>query len=138
MAEQVLEGTYETPQEVDRCTQELLQELRRPETVREKGPIHAVVTPAEHTQSWKRTKEKSAEPSGPSVAEVKAASQDEVLAGVDTFMRNLPRTKGFSPKGWQLTTDVEILKKTGVYEVEQMRTIQLMLAVFNVMTASCM
>jgi hypothetical protein len=57
MAEQVLEGTYETPQEVDRCTQELLQELRRPETVREKGPIHAVVTPAEHTQSWKRTKD---------------------------------------------------------------------------------
>jgi hypothetical protein len=131
MADQVLEGTYEIPQEVDRYTQELLQELRRPEIVRKKGPIHTVVTPAEHTQSWKRTKEKSAEPSGPSMAEVKAASQDEVLAGIDTFMRNLPYTKGFSPKGWQLITDVEILKKTGVYEVEQMRTIQLMHAVFN-------
>jgi hypothetical protein len=58
MAEQVLEGTYEIPQEVDRHTQELLQELRRPEVVREKGPIHAAVAPAEHTQGWKRTKEK--------------------------------------------------------------------------------
>jgi hypothetical protein len=105
MAEQVLEGTYEIPQEVDRHTQELLQELRRPEIVREKGPIHTVVTPAEHTHCWKRTKEKSAEPSGPSMAEVKAASQDEVLAGIDAFMRNLPYTKGFSPKGWQLITE---------------------------------
>jgi hypothetical protein len=65
------------------------------------------------------------------MAEVKAASQDEVLAGVDTFMRNSPHAKGFSPKGWQLMTEVEILKKTGVYEVEQMRTIQLMHAAFD-------
>jgi hypothetical protein len=88
---------------VDRHTQELLQELRRPEVVREKGPIHAAVAPTEHTQGWKRTKEKSAKPAGPSMAEVKAASQDEVLAGIDTFMRNLPYAKGFFTK--RLATD---------------------------------
>ena len=130
-AEQVLEGTYEIPHGVDKYARELIHELRRPEIVRKKGPISTVITPVEHTQGWRRTKEKSAEPSGPSMAEVKAASQDNVLASIDTFMRNLPYTQGFSPKSWQLITDVEILKKAGVYDVEKMRTIQLMHAVFN-------
>jgi len=65
------------------------------------------------------------------MAEVKAASQDHILANIDTFMRNLPYTKGFSPRSWQLITDVEILKKASVYDVEKMRTIQLMHAIFN-------
>jgi hypothetical protein len=131
MADQVLAGCYEPIQEVDRYARELLQELRLPEIVRKKGYITITATPAEHTQGWKRTKEKSAEPAGPSMAELKAASQDPVLAEIDTFMRNLPYTKGFAPRSWQLITDVEILKKAGVYDVEKMRTIQLMHAVFN-------
>jgi hypothetical protein len=65
------------------------------------------------------------------MAEVKAASQDITLAEIDTYMRTLPYTKGFSPQSWQLITDVKILKKAGVYDVEKMRTIQLMHAVFN-------
>jgi hypothetical protein len=73
----------------------------------------------------------TAESSGPSMAEVKAASQDSILAEIDTFMRNLPYTKGFAPRSWKLITDVEILKKAGVYDVEKMRTIQLMHPVFN-------
>jgi hypothetical protein len=65
------------------------------------------------------------------MAEVKAASQDVILAAIDTHMRNLPYTKGFSPQSWQLITDAEILKKAGVYDVKKMRTIQLMHVVFN-------
>jgi hypothetical protein len=45
------------------------------------------------------------------MAEVKAASQDKILAEIDTFMRNLPYVKGFAPTSWQLITNVEILKK---------------------------
>jgi hypothetical protein len=130
-ATQVLDGTYEPSPVVDKYARELLHELRIPEVVRKRGPISLIVTPAEHTLGWKRTKEKSAETSGPSMAEVKAASQDVVLAAIDTHMRSLPYTKGFSPQSWQLITDVEILKKAGVYDVEKMRTIQLMHAVFN-------
>jgi hypothetical protein len=65
------------------------------------------------------------------MAAVKAASQDRTLATIDNFMRNLPYTKGFSPAAWQLIRDVEILKKSGVYDVEKMRTIQLMHAAYN-------
>ena len=108
IAEQVLDGSYEPPPEVDRYAREILHELRRPEIVRKTMPISIIATPEEHALAWKRTKEKSAEPSGPSMAEVKAASQDKILAEIDTFMRNLPYTKGFAPRSWQLITDVEI------------------------------
>ena len=118
MAEQVLDGSYEPTQDVDQYARELLHELRRPEIVRRRTPIATRVTTDEHVQGWKKTKEKSAEPSGPTMTEVKAASQDLILAEIDTFMRNLPYTKGFSPRSWQLITDVEILKKAGVYDVE--------------------
>ena len=46
-------------------------------------------------------------------------------------MRSLPQQYGFSPILWQNITDVEILKKAGVYDIEKMRTIQLMHAEFN-------
>ena len=130
-AEQILDGTYQPSPTVDKYAIELLHELRVPNSVRNHELIPITITTSEHTQGWTRTKEKSAEPSGPSMAEVKAASQDHILADIDTFMRNLPYTKGFSPQSWQLITDVEILKKAGVYDVEKMRTIQLMHAVFN-------
>ena len=57
------------------------------------------------------------------MAEVKAASQDHIIANMDTFMRNLPYTKGFSPRLWQLINDLKILKKAGIYDIEKMRTI---------------
>jgi hypothetical protein len=57
--------------------------------------------------------------------------EDPELNEIDTLMRQLPYRFGFSPDSWQKITDVEILKKIGVYDVEKMRTIQLMNAEFN-------
>jgi hypothetical protein len=98
---------------VDPYALELIHELRRPAIVSHRGPIAIQASTAEHVQGWKRTKEKAAEQSGPSMAEVKAASQDTILSEIDTFMRNVPYEKGFAPRSWQLITDVEILKKPG-------------------------
>jgi hypothetical protein len=44
---------------------------------------------------------------------------------IDTILHNLPFKLGFSPKSWQLITDVAILKSKGEYRVEKMRTIML-------------
>ena len=55
-----------------------------------------------------------------------AGCEDPVLNEIDTLFRQLPYQHGFSPDSWQRVTDVEILKKAGVYDVEKMRTIQLM------------
>jgi hypothetical protein len=57
-AEQVLNGTYKPSPAVNKYAIELLHELRTPKVVRKCGPISLVVTPAEHTLGWKRTKEK--------------------------------------------------------------------------------
>jgi len=119
-AEQVLaDGTYQPSPTVDKYAIELLYKLCIPNSVPNHDLIPIIITPTKHTQGWIRTKEKSAEPSGPSMAKVKAASQDHILADIDTFMRNLPYTKGFSPRLRQLITDVEILEKAGVYDVKK-------------------
>jgi hypothetical protein len=57
--------------------------------------------------------------------------EDPELNEIDTFMGQLPYRFGFSPDSWQKITDVEILKRIGVYDVEKMRTIQLMNTKFN-------
>jgi hypothetical protein len=119
-ATQVLNGSYEPTFAIDPYARELLHEMRMPECVRRKGMISKQITTAEHIQGWKKTQERAAEQSGPSMAEMKASSQDTVLAELDIFMRNVPYQKGFSPRSWRLITDVEILKKAGVYDVEKM------------------
>jgi hypothetical protein len=130
-AENVLDGSYEPPKTVNWYAKELIRELRRPAIVQLHTPIPTHMSLEEHSRGWKKTKEKAAEPSGPSMAQVKSASQDMTLAEIDVFMRNLPYEKGFAPQAWQLITDIEILKKIGVYDIEKMRTIQLMHASFN-------
>jgi hypothetical protein len=86
MAEQVLNGSYEPTGLVNPYAMELLHELRRPEIIRRRGPIPIQASTQDHIQGWRKTKEKAAEYSGPSMAEVKAASQDKTLAEIDTFM----------------------------------------------------
>jgi hypothetical protein len=44
---------------------------------------------------------------------------------IDTILHNLPFKLGFSPKSWQLITDVAILKSKGEHRVEKMRMIML-------------
>jgi hypothetical protein len=56
---------------------------------------------------------------------------DTILNTIDTLLHQLPYRFGFSLEAWQQITDVEILKKAEVYDVELMQTIQLMHAEFN-------
>jgi hypothetical protein len=54
-----------------------------------------------------------------------------MLADFDATVRNLPYAKGFVPQLWRNITDVEIVKKTEVYDLNLMRTIQLMNSELN-------
>ena len=56
---------------------------------------------------------------------------DPNLSQFDALLRSLPMQYGFTPQAWMYITDVAILKKAGLYDVEKMRTIQLMHAEFN-------
>ena len=53
------------------------------------------------------------------------------MTEVDRIFRQLAYRHGFSLASSKKITDLQILKKPAVYDVEKMRTIQLMPAAFN-------
>ena len=50
---------------------------------------------------------------------LKAAVEDEYLSKFDLKLKNIPMKYGFSPNTWREMTDVEILKKAGVWDIEK-------------------
>ena len=133
--EQILEGNYVAPEGTDPYMKELLEEMRMPAAIRNsvqaEGTISTTISAAENKSGWKKRKIASAESTGLTMDHYAAGCEDPDLNAMDTIFRQLPYHHGFSPDSWQTITDVEILKKSGVYDVEKMRTIQLMEAEFN-------
>ena len=131
-ADQVLNGTYQPPDGTDQYAKLLLDQLYIPWEVTKMVPISVDISTKEHKQSWKKQNERTlSEPTGLSFNHYKAASQDPLLADFDATMQNIPYAKGFAPKLWQNITDVKILKKVEVYDIDLMRTIQLMNSELN-------
>ncbi len=133
--EAILAGVYEPPEGTEKYMKELLLEMRMPldilKSLDASGPISTCITPDENKSGWKKRRLASAEASGLSMDHYAASCEDPILNEIDTLLRELPYQHGFSPDTWQTITDVEILKKAGVYDVEKMRTIQLMHSAFN-------
>jgi hypothetical protein len=131
-AEDILHGTYVVPDGTDQYAAKLIAELRMPDSIKHGNATSQYVSTQEHVSGWKKQKEGiSADPDGLTFSHYKAAAQDDYLAQFDATLRSLPYQHGFVPAAWVPTTDVEILKKAGVYDVEKMRTILLMNAEFN-------
>jgi hypothetical protein len=114
---------------------ELLNEMRMPQAIQDgiknHGFISTKISPAGNRQGWTKRKLASAEPSGLTIDHYAVGGEDDLPNKIDTLLRQLPYQFGFSPEVWQTITDVEILKKAGIYNVELMCTIQLMHAEFN-------
>jgi hypothetical protein len=129
----VLDGTYNSPPGTDPYAIEFIWELEMPETIRAKGPIDVNLTEAENKQAWMCQKGGTAsDGSTLSFEHYKTACLDNDLNEVDALLRNLPLLFGFVPPSWLSITDVEILKKLGIYDIEQMRAVQLFAAEFNI------
>ena len=129
-AEQILQGSYQPPPTTDKFTRALIQELSTPPCIQETGPITTVITPEDNKKAWQKQKEKTAS-NGLHFGHYKASAQHEQLNKFDAQTRTIPYKHGFAPQEWTEITDVEILKKSGVFEVELMRTIQLLDSQFN-------
>jgi hypothetical protein len=54
-----------------------------------------------------------------------------VITEVDAVLHSAPLEVGFAPTCWPTMTNVELLKKASVFDIELMRTIQLMNTFFN-------
>ena len=126
-ADQVLQGCYQAPDGTDYYASLLLDQLYTPWEVSQLAPISVEISTEEHQKAWAKLKERtSAKPTGLSFSHCKAAAQDKLLSDFDATMRNTPYANGFAPNLWRNITDVEILKKANVYDINLMRTIQLM------------
>jgi hypothetical protein len=131
-AQKILEGTYECPPGTDKYAALLINELRMPDNVVGNPVPTTEITPDLNRDGWNKQRETvSSDPYGLSFSHYKAAAQDDALNRFDAQLRNLPYKYGFSPSHWQNITDVEILKKAGIYDIDKMRTITLMDAAFN-------
>ena len=131
-AEQILGGTFDFLTDGDPYMQELVSEMRMEDRVRAAGPIPTAISQAEHNQGWKKQNEQTASASaGLSFSDHKAAIDDKDMAEINRLLREIPYNQGFSPDLNQIITNFEILKKSGVYDVKKMRTIQLFITYFN-------
>ena len=103
-----------------------------PDAIRNSPRVTSMVETADHQKGWSKQKEyTSADPDGLTFSHYKAGATDDLISQFDATLRSLPYQHGFTPAAWTPMTDVAILKKAGVFDVEKMRTICLMNAEFN-------
>jgi hypothetical protein len=130
---QILAGTFHVPPNVDQYTREFILALEKPASIRQAPPLDMSVTLHDHIWAWQRQSERTAsKPHGLSFSHYKSVLQDKHLTRMDVRMRSLPLEVGFIPDEWKQITDVEILKKSGVYHVDKMRLIQLICPDFQI------
>ena len=125
-AASILDGTYVPPPDTDRGTALFLQALKRPPNVTQ-APANTLTS---FKRGWKLVKEKTS--SGRlHFGHFKAGCQHPLISWLHFGMSELPFTSGFTPARWRKGTDVMLLKKSGDYRLDKLRTIVLYEADFN-------
>ena len=131
-ASEILEGTADLSTIQDKYLRLVLEYMRQPKIIQARGMLSGTISIEEHIEGWKKQKRKtSSERSNLEFNDMKAAALGVKMATIDRDLRQLPYRHGFAPENHTAFTDFQILKKAAVYDVEKMRTIQLMPAAFN-------
>ena len=130
--QQILDGTYAIPEDLDQYTKLLLQALRKPTTTTDMKMADIAWTADELSKAWKKQRPNTVSESTslPYVHHIVGA-YNQSIAEVDAIIHSAPLEMGFSPEPWEKITDAAIIKKAGVFDVDKMRTINLMPAAFN-------
>ena len=129
--EEILNGTFDVPEDVDEFTRKFILQLQRvPDSPQRE--ITGSTSTAEHVWGWKRMKKTTASsPFGPSFSEYIAGSDDKRIAEVDAAIASIPALTGVCPPSWFSAVDVMIPKKTDSQHVKKLRIIVLFHALFN-------
>ena len=131
-AKEVLRGTFDCERIHNKYLRKLLQYLHLPNKVLENWMLSSVVTLKGYIAGWKKQKKTTASvESQLSFADHIAAIKHEGLSNIDRLASQIPVCNGFAPGHRLVIKDFQILKKSGLWDVEAMRIIQLMTAVFN-------
>ena len=130
-ADEILQGSFQTPAEVPTPTRRVIQQLQRPTQVKD-FPNYI---PTDTYQSyWTKAREfTAAGPSGLHFGHLRAGATDDEVAAFEASMNSIPMMTGYSPTRWKKGIDAMLLKKQGVFQVDKLRTILLYEADFNYM-----
>ena len=131
-AEDVLFGRFECKWIQNKYLRKLVEAPRIPEAVLKNGLLPVNLSLEEHIKGWRRVRKSTAAVEAQlGITDHIAATYHEGLAQLDRLMRLIPYKVGFSPEYAKIIEDFQILKKSGVWDVEGMRIIQMMVAAFN-------
>jgi hypothetical protein len=115
----ILNGTYYCPEEVDEFTQQFIQELRRPETANRHATITGYTMTDKHIKSRKKMRVGTASSTfGPSFSEIIAGTENVAIAEIDAAIVSITALIGYCPKRWSEAIDVMIPKKADSKHVE--------------------
>ena len=114
---QTLKGTIDIPSTLDFYAKLMIQAMKIPEGVLMLATKDMAWTKEEFKQSWGKQNTQT--------------SCDSSQLPVNMMLHTIPFEMGFAPTPWEPMTDFELLKKLGVFDVELMRTIELMAAQYN-------
>ncbi len=127
--QQVLEGKYICKNNNNPLTQTFIDCCKKDNEIRvEKDAFTR--TPQKFKQSWKKMKEKTSS-HDLHFGHFKAACKNTKNILLHYVMAELPFITGYSPSRWKTATNVMILKKSGLYNLEKLRTLCLFQADFN-------
>jgi hypothetical protein len=108
----ILDETYDCPDEVDEFTKKFIHELRRPDTASRQGTITGYTTTEEHIKSWKHMRVgTSSSTFGPCFSEIIAGTEDVAIAEVDAAIGSITALTRYCPKQWSEAIDVTIPPK---------------------------
>ena len=128
---QVFEGTYSPPAGLDKYTKEFLSVCKKDETTQKQGEKSLQRTLETFSRGWEKMKEKTSSNGTLHFGHYKAATTHPSLIYMHYQMAEIPFRTGYSPKRWRNATNVMILKKSGIFDLNKLRTIVLFEADFN-------
>jgi ribonuclease HI len=131
-SKQILSGEYIPHTNINSFTTEYIRQLQTPLLIGSED-FHTTTIPLEtYCKYWKKANTKtSSYPSEISFATLKASAQDKMTAEFDCIMTRIPLQTGYAPKRWRECTDVMILKRAGLTNIDSLRTIVLFQADCN-------
>jgi hypothetical protein len=131
-AQEILQGNYVVPAEVDDYTMEFLQAIQVSAPLDPQQRLSCEITMEDFQQYWKKPKEQTLSSiSGLHYGHYKAAATDDTLSEIHALMTELAVT-GASPFArWEMGLSCMLEKTAGVIKMEKLQAILLMEADFN-------
>ena len=115
--EQVLAGTFQAPSTTNDMTQLFLDQCKSSNT-----PIFMKRSVAQYEESWRHMKEKTSS-HDVHFGHFKASCSHRRNLLVHYVMAEVPFRTGFAPSRWKKATNVMILKKAGLFNIDKLRTL---------------